>query len=253
MLEVILSRIIGVGDVERLICDEGGDVFLIRVSYCAFDLYSQLYLEPTFLSLDAAVTSGFFGGRKASGMFADLRLERGQLEVRDDIAKTSNSGEESRHPSRAEHVTAYLFPLHITIHELNNKTGNDVHLVTFPLHTILETHHAIPHDSPTQQFSSCAVMARAFRFRLNCIDHYQAAPTLLDPQLHRDKGLTQKAAPPVPVIRVFGATESGQKVCAHIHGAFPYLYIPYAGGLGKQEGTYSFLRFSPIVIVNDSM
>jgi DNA polymerase zeta len=77
---------------------------------------------------------------------------------------------------------------------------------------------------------------RPFRFRLNCIDYYQATPTSLDPQLFRRKGLIQKNAPPVPVIRIFGATENGQKVCAHVHGAFPYLYIPYDGGSGKHEG-----------------
>jgi DNA polymerase zeta len=41
------------------------------------------------------------------------------------------------------------------------------------------------------------------------------------------------------VIRVFGATETGQKVCAHIHGAFPYLYVPYEGSIeDKQVDAY---------------
>ncbi|KAF2435775.1 hypothetical protein EJ08DRAFT_603832 [Tothia fuscella] len=74
-----------------------------------------------------------------------------------------------------------------------------------------------------------------FRFRLNCIDNYQASPTSLDPQLNRSKGLTQRNAPAVPVIRVFGATVTGQKVCAHIHGFFPYLYLQYDGELGDRE------------------
>ncbi|KAF2090449.1 hypothetical protein K490DRAFT_35841 [Saccharata proteae CBS 121410] len=76
-----------------------------------------------------------------------------------------------------------------------------------------------------------------FRFRLNCIDHYQAAPTELDPQLHRGSGLPSQRhnAYQVPVIRVFGATETGQKVCAHIHGALPYLYLEYKGSLKQTE------------------
>ena len=75
-----------------------------------------------------------------------------------------------------------------------------------------------------------------FRIRLNCIDHYQATPTDFDPSLPTLNAASQKlVAPGVPIIRVFGATETGQKACAHIHGAFPYLYIEYDGGLGQEE------------------
>ncbi|KAH6628687.1 hypothetical protein F5144DRAFT_320810 [Chaetomium tenue] len=73
-----------------------------------------------------------------------------------------------------------------------------------------------------------------FRVRLNCIDHYQATPTRYDPHLRRDDHrLEPSKQPKVPVIRVFGSTETGQKVCAHVHGAFPYLYIEYRGPLDK--------------------
>lgn len=76
-----------------------------------------------------------------------------------------------------------------------------------------------------------------FRVRLNCVDHYQATPSEFDPQLHRGNGATQQKDPPkVPVIRVFGATETGQKVCAHIHGVFPYMYVEYRGSLVTDEG-----------------
>lgn len=78
-----------------------------------------------------------------------------------------------------------------------------------------------------------------FRFRLNCLDNYQATPTDLDPALRRGTGPSQKsreASPQVPVIRAFGATETGQKVCAHIHGALPYLYLEYTGSLDKDAG-----------------
>ncbi|KAL8975207.1 MAG: hypothetical protein Q9197_000558 [Variospora fuerteventurae] len=71
-----------------------------------------------------------------------------------------------------------------------------------------------------------------FRIRLNCTDHYQGLPTVFDPQLSgRVRQIQQKNAAKIPIIRVFGATETGQKVCAHIHGALPYLYIEYHGSL----------------------
>ena len=73
-----------------------------------------------------------------------------------------------------------------------------------------------------------------FKLRLNCIDHYQAEPTRYDPLLRNDVRASQTSKEPrVPVIRVFGSTEEGQKVCAHIHGAFPYLFVEYRGPLDK--------------------
>ena len=81
--------------------------------------------------------------------------------------------------------------------------------------------------------ASSTTFPEPFRFRLNCIDHYQAVPTALDPQLSSS---LKDDTPRVPVIRVFGSTETGQKVCAHIHGAFPYLYLEYKGDLEDNEG-----------------
>ena len=75
------------------------------------------------------------------------------------------------------------------------------------------------------------------RVRLNCVDHYQATPTIFDPALFPGQISGQrKDLPNVSVIRVFGATESGQKVCLHVHGVFQYLFIEYAGGLNTDEG-----------------
>ena len=76
-----------------------------------------------------------------------------------------------------------------------------------------------------------------FRVRLNCVDHYQATPTAFDPQFPGINGSNkQRAVPKIPVIRVFGATETGQKVCAHVHGALPYLYVGYDGSLIPEDG-----------------
>lgn len=76
-----------------------------------------------------------------------------------------------------------------------------------------------------------------FKIRNYCIDFYQAAPTKYDPRLRNDVRPEDIAKEPkVPVIRIFGSTPTGQKVCAHIHGAFPYLYIEYTGSLAPDEG-----------------
>lgn len=77
-----------------------------------------------------------------------------------------------------------------------------------------------------------------FQIRLDYIDHYLAEVSRLDPQLPCRKGGGNETGRQlqVPVIRVFGSTETGQKVCAHVHGVFPYLYIEYKGGLGDEEG-----------------
>ncbi|KAK4941400.1 DNA polymerase zeta [Elasticomyces elasticus] len=76
-----------------------------------------------------------------------------------------------------------------------------------------------------------------FRVRLNCIDHYQAVPVNeFDPPV--PLGITSENAkerPRVSVIRVFGATETGQKVLMHIHGALQYTYIEYSGSLAPND------------------
>ncbi|KAI8606147.1 hypothetical protein EDD21DRAFT_425628 [Dissophora ornata] len=39
----------------------------------------------------------------------------------------------------------------------------------------------------------------------------------------------------VPVVRVYGANEAGQKTCLHIHQAYPYFYVPYEGPLEPSQ------------------
>ncbi|PBP17118.1 DNA polymerase zeta catalytic subunit, partial [Diplocarpon rosae] len=43
-----------------------------------------------------------------------------------------------------------------------------------------------------------------------------------------------------------------QKVCAHIHGAFPYLYVEYAGSLNEDDGKYSLETKIPSCKTNRS-
>lgn len=44
------------------------------------------------------------------------------------------------------------------------------------------------------------------------------------------------------MIRIFGTDAAGTKTCAHVHGVFPYLYIPYEGG--QSDSTDDANRFS---------
>ena len=78
-----------------------------------------------------------------------------------------------------------------------------------------------------------------FRVRLNYIDTYQASPTKFDLPLRNNGNLSQGyKEPKIPIVRVFGSTETGQNVCAHVHGAYPYLYIEYSGSLARGEGMF---------------
>ncbi|KYN36929.1 DNA polymerase zeta catalytic subunit [Trachymyrmex septentrionalis] len=63
-----------------------------------------------------------------------------------------------------------------------------------------------------------------FSITLVNIDSYQASPIPeLDVTFSEFRGSEIKK---VPIIRAFGSTATGKKTCLHIHGIFPYLYVP---------------------------
>ncbi|KAI8037098.1 hypothetical protein M5D96_009844 [Drosophila gunungcola] len=64
-----------------------------------------------------------------------------------------------------------------------------------------------------------------YSVRLVIADFYMEKPQFgLDPCYSELRGKEIKR---VPVIRVFGGNSRGQKTCMHVHGVFPYFYIPF--------------------------
>ncbi|KAM3930335.1 DNA polymerase zeta catalytic subunit [Leptodactylus fuscus] len=75
-----------------------------------------------------------------------------------------------------------------------------------------------------------------FSLRLVTADYYLAAPVPgLDVTRSHFRDCPVRR---VPVVRVFGATPAGQKTCLHLHGIFPYLYVPYDGYGQKDPDRY---------------
>ncbi|XP_058450241.1 DNA polymerase zeta catalytic subunit [Malaya genurostris] len=63
--------------------------------------------------------------------------------------------------------------------------------------------------------------------RIVSVDHYMHKPEpKFDTCYAEFKGCDVKQ---VPVLRLFGSTSDGTHSCVHIHGVFPYLYVPYDG------------------------
>ncbi|XP_051951209.1 DNA polymerase zeta catalytic subunit [Xyrauchen texanus] len=74
-----------------------------------------------------------------------------------------------------------------------------------------------------------------FSVRIVTADYYMSSPIReLDVCYSEFRDIEVKK---VPVVRIFGATPAGQKTCLHLHGLFPYIYVPY-DGFGQQADRY---------------
>ncbi|KAM4529024.1 DNA polymerase zeta catalytic subunit [Fundulus diaphanus] len=74
-----------------------------------------------------------------------------------------------------------------------------------------------------------------FAVRIVTADYYLASPIKGLDVCYSD--FRESAVKKVPVVRIFGATPAGQKTCLHLHGVFPYIYVPY-DGCGQQPERY---------------
>lgn len=73
------------------------------------------------------------------------------------------------------------------------------------------------------------------------LDHYLGATV---------DGMPGQSQAKVPIIRMFGVTDSGNSVCCHIHGFAPYFYIPAPSGF-KSADLAEFKRELNSVVLKD--
>jgi DNA polymerase zeta len=69
--------------------------------------------------------------------------------------------------------------------------------------------------------------------RIVGVDYYQTRPS-------RELDLTYSSfggcsIDQVPVVRIFGSTPAGQRVCLHLHKLFPYFFLPYDDNLPLEQ------------------
>ena len=74
----------------------------------------------------------------------------------------------------------------------------------------------------------------ALRVQINQIDHTLVPPGPLD----------NSSLPRVPVLRIYGASSTGQKACVHVHQVYPYFFVEYNGKLNPDSGQWLALAHS---------
>lgn len=83
-------------------------------------------------------------------------------------------------------------------------------------------------------------MESNFHVRINQIDHCMVPPGPLD------YSPFQKT--PVPVLRVYGPTSSGQKACIYIHQVYPYFYVEYKGSMDAPYRMHTHCAHNPLLM-----
>lgn len=69
-------------------------------------------------------------------------------------------------------------------------------------------------------------MENILSIKIVSVDHYSCFPIQNLDTTQSD--FRKSAVKQVPIIRIFGITQNKKKICANVHGVFPYFYVPCA-------------------------
>uniref|UniRef100_A0A3B4AS68 DNA polymerase n=1 Tax=Periophthalmus magnuspinnatus TaxID=409849 RepID=A0A3B4AS68_9GOBI len=147
--------------------------------------------------------------------------------------KTGGEWEDS--PSQFEEELSMFDDAEMDVEDMEGQAGHDVIPVGDLFSTDLNPRWRRPHDPPLNPAKDTLV------FQQIDLDYYLGTAVA---------GMPGQTQGKVPIIRMFGVTDSGNSVCCHIHGFAPYFYVPAPVGF-KSDYLGEFQRELNSVVLKD--
>uniref|UniRef100_A0A8C6KII3 DNA polymerase n=1 Tax=Nothobranchius furzeri TaxID=105023 RepID=A0A8C6KII3_NOTFU len=147
--------------------------------------------------------------------------------------KTTDDWEDN--PSQFEEELSMFDDMEMDMEEMEGQAGHDVIPVGDLFSADLNPRWKRPH-APMLNSSSDTLV-----FQQIDLDYY------LGPSV---AGMPGQSQANVPIIRMFGVTDSGNSVCCHVHGFAPYFYVPAPNGF-KPDYLGEFKRELNSVVLKD--
>lgn len=85
----------------------------------------------------------------------------------------------------------------------------------------------MPKDESVYSELHSSLNSEWLHLQLNSYDYYMSKPGRLDTKHGASLPMNEYAK--VPIIRIYGNLPTGHQVLCHVHGIFPYIFLPYDG------------------------